>query len=151
MQDVSARQQSEQRLQELQAELVHVARLSAMGEMASALAHELNQPLTAIINYAQAARAAGRAASGEERRRCSSSLLEKTVQQASRAGQIIRRLRQFIAKGETERALEDVNAVVEEASALALIGTGGKGDRGAACARAEGCRRCSSTRSRSTR
>ena len=55
------------------------------------------------------------------------SLLEKTVQQASRAGQIIRRLRQFIAKGETERALEDINAVVEEASALALIGTGGKG------------------------
>ena len=60
--DVSARQQSEQRLQELQAELIHVSRLSAMGEMASALAHELNQPLTAIINYAQTARGVGRAA-----------------------------------------------------------------------------------------
>jgi two-component system sensor kinase FixL len=124
--DVSARQQSEQRLQELQSELVHVARLSAMGEMASALAHELNQPLTAIINYAQTARGL------VERRREEAasglvSLLEKTVQQASRAGQIIRRLRQFIAKGETDRALEDINTVVEEASALALIGTGGKG------------------------
>jgi two-component system sensor kinase FixL len=124
--DVSARQQSEQRLQELQAELIHVSRLSAMGEMASALAHELNQPLTAIINYAQTARGLvdrrlGEGASGLV------SLLEKTVQQASRAGQIIRRLRQFIAKGETDRTLEDVNAVVEEASALALIGTGGKG------------------------
>jgi two-component system sensor kinase FixL len=124
--DVSARQQSEQRLQELQAELIHVSRLSAMGEMASALAHELNQPLTAIINYAQTARGLverrpGEGASGLV------SLLEKTVQQASRAGQIIRRLRQFIAKGETDRALEDINAVVEEASALALIGTGGKG------------------------
>jgi two-component system, LuxR family, sensor kinase FixL len=124
--DVSARQQSEQRLQELQAELIHVSRLSAMGEMASALAHELNQPLTAIINYAQTARVLaerhlGQGAGGLV------SLLEKTVQQAGRAGQIIRRLRQFIAKGDTERALEDVNAVVEEASALALIGTRGKG------------------------
>ena len=125
--DVSARQQSEQRLQELQAELIHVSRLSAMGEMASALAHELNQPLTAIINYAQTARELGRAAAWARGPAVSSSLLEKTVQQASRAGQIIRRLRQFIAKGETERALEDINAVVEEASALALIGTGGKG------------------------
>jgi two-component system sensor kinase FixL len=124
--DVSARQRSDQRLQELQAELVHVARLSAMGEMASALAHELNQPLTAIINYAQTAR-------GVVQRRLSEgngglvSLLEKTVEQADRAGQIIRRLRQFVAKGETDRALEDINAVVEEASALALVGTKGKG------------------------
>jgi two-component system sensor kinase FixL len=124
--DVSARQQSEQRLQELQAELVHVARLSAMGEMASALAHELNQPLTAIINYAQTTRGLLER-HPDERTAGLASLLEKTVQQASRAGQIIRRLRQFIAKGETDRALEDVNAVVEEASALALIGTAGKG------------------------
>lgn len=123
--DVSARQRADQRLQELQSELVHVARLSAMGEMASALAHELNQPLTAIINYAQIARdLLERSPEGADNL---ASLLEKTVQQASRAGQIIRRLRQFIAKGETDRALEDVNAVVEEASALALIGTRGKG------------------------
>jgi len=124
--DVSARQRAEQRLQELQSELIHVARLSAMGEMASALAHELNQPLTAVINYAQTAhglleRRPGQGAGDLV------GLLEKTVQQASRAGQIIRRLRQFVAKGETDRALEDVNAVVEEASALALIGAGGKG------------------------
>jgi two-component system sensor kinase FixL len=124
--DVSARQRSEHRLQELQAELIHVARLSAMGEMASALAHELNQPLTAIINYAQTARGLVERRPGEGAGGLVS-LLEKTVQQASRAGQIIRRLRQFIAKGETERTLEDLNAVVEEASALALIGTGGKG------------------------
>jgi two-component system sensor kinase FixL len=124
--DVSARQESQQRLQVLQAELVHVARLSAMGEMASALAHELNQPLTAIINYAQTARGLAERHSGESISGFVS-LLEKTVEQASRAGQIIRRLRQFIAKGETDRTLEDVNGVVEEASALALIGTGGKG------------------------
>jgi two-component system sensor kinase FixL len=124
--DVSARQQSEQRLQELQSELVHVARLSAMGEMASALAHELNQPLTAIINYAQTARGVVERRPGE-RNGGLVSLLKKTVEQADRAGQIIRRLRQFIAKGETDRALEDINAVVEEASALALVGTKGKG------------------------
>jgi two-component system sensor kinase FixL len=124
--DVSARQQSEQRLQELQAELVHVARLSAMGEMASALAHELNQPLTAIINYAQAARGVVERRSGEGADGLAS-LLEKTVEQADRAGQIIRRLRQFIAKGETDRALEDINTVVEEASGLALVGAKGKG------------------------
>jgi two-component system sensor kinase FixL len=124
--DVSTRQRAEQRVQELQSELIHVSRLSAMGEMASALAHELNQPLTAIINYAQTARGLlGRRP--EEGAGGLANLLEKTVQQASRAGQIIRRLRQFIAKGETERTLEDLNAVVEEASALALIGAGGKG------------------------
>ena len=124
--DVSARERAEQRLRELQAELVHVSRLSAMGEMASALAHELNQPLTAIMNYAQATR---RLAAGieDERRAALVGLLEKTSQQASRAGQIISRLRQFVAKGDTERMLEDVNAVVEEASALALIGTAGRG------------------------
>ena len=124
--DVSARQRAEQRVQELQAELIHVSRLSAMGEMASALAHELNQPLTAIINYAQTARALIERRLGE-RAGDLVGLLEKTVQQTSRAGEIIRRLRQFIAKGETERTLGDLNAVVEEASALALIGAGGRG------------------------
>ena len=51
-----ARRQAEDRITELQNELIHVARLSAMGELASALAHELNQPLTAVSNYANAAR-----------------------------------------------------------------------------------------------
>jgi two-component system sensor kinase FixL len=124
--DVSARQRAEERLQELQDELIHVARLSAMGEMASALAHELNQPLTALINYAQATRRLV-GEGGDEGQAALRSLLDKIMQQGSRAGQIIHRLRQFIAKGETERTLEDVNAVVEEASALALIGAAGRG------------------------
>jgi two-component system, LuxR family, sensor kinase FixL len=124
--DVSARQQAEQRVQELQSELIHVSRLSAMGEMASALAHELNQPLTAAINYAQTARRILGRRFGDDAGDVLN-VLEKTIQQTNRAGQIIRRLRQFIAKGETERALEDLNAVVEEASALALIGAAGKG------------------------
>ena len=126
LRDVSARRRAEERLRELQDELIHVARLSAMGEMASALAHELNQPLTAIINYAQATRRLV-GEGGDERQKALASLLDKIVQQGSRAGQIIHHLRQFIAKGETERTLEDVNAVIEDASALALIGAAGKG------------------------
>jgi len=51
--DLTERQQTEKRLQDLQSELLHVSRLSAMGQMASTLAHELNQPLTAITNYLQ--------------------------------------------------------------------------------------------------
>jgi two-component system sensor kinase FixL len=147
--DVSARQRAEQRVQELQLELVHVSRVTAMGEMASALAHELNQPLTAAINYAQTARQVLARRLGEDAGDVRS-LLEKTVQQANRAGQIIRRLRQFIAKGETERALEDLNAVIEEASALALIGAGGKGIAVRRTSR-RACHRFSSTRSRSIR
>jgi two-component system, LuxR family, sensor kinase FixL len=124
--DVTQRRTSEQRLHELQHELLHVSRLSVMGEMASALAHELNQPLTAIINYAQATRRLLETAPAAAPTRIRD-LLEKTAQQATRAGDIIHRLRQFIAKGETERRLEPVNQVVEEASALALVGTTGRG------------------------
>ena len=54
--DLTERQQTEARLQELQSELVHMSRLTAMGEMASALAHELNQPLSAIANYMKGSR-----------------------------------------------------------------------------------------------
>jgi two-component system sensor kinase FixL len=117
--DITERQGTERRLQEIQAELMHSSRLSTMGQMASALAHELNQPLTAVINYAQASRRLLGAGAGEDRIR---PVIDKAVEQASRAGQIIRRLRDFLEKGETERRLEDVNKVVEEATALALVG-----------------------------
>lgn len=124
--DLTESQQAQRRLQELQAELLQVSRLSIMGEMASGLAHELNQPLTAIMNYVQACRRllerGDRA--GQERAR---ELMDKAVVQASRGGQIIHRLRRFMATGETERAPEPVNKVVEEASALALVGAGDKG------------------------
>ncbi|MDX1540784.1 MAG: PAS domain S-box protein [Geminicoccaceae bacterium] len=123
--DVSERREADRRLSELQREFLQVSRLSAMGEMASALAHELNQPLTAVTNYAQAARRLGDADPPDWAR--IQGLLEKTVQQAARAGQIIHRLRQFLAKGETERRLEDVNRTIREASDLALVGVAGQG------------------------
>jgi two-component system sensor kinase FixL len=124
--DISARREAEQRMHELRAELLHVLRLSEMGEMASGLAHELNQPLTAIINYLQACRRLSPDVTTADRGRVGE-LIEKAIAQAERAGQIIRHLRRFIARGETERAAEEIGTVVEEAAQLALIGAGERG------------------------
>jgi len=119
--DISERYQTQQRMAELQRELVHVSRLSAMGEMASTLAHELNQPLTAVMNYVQAARRMVEARDRFAPDRIVETM-EKAVEQAARAGQIIRRLREFIRRGETERSAADLNRIVREASALGLVG-----------------------------
>src|SRR5215471_4511084 len=126
--DLTERQQTEARLQELQSELVHMSRLTAMGEMASALAHELNQPLAAIANYMKGSRRL------LENRQDQSlgpvrDAMEKAADQALRAGDIIRRLRDFVSRGESERRVEDVKKLIEEASALALVGVKDKGVR----------------------
>ena len=126
--DLTERQQTEARLQDLQAELVHVSRLTAMGEMASALAHELNQPLSAIANYMKGSRRLLEGSS-DERAQVLREALDKAAEQALRAGQIIRRLRDFVARGESERRVEDVKKLVEEASALALVGAKDRGVR----------------------
>lgn len=118
--DLTERQQTEARLQELQSELVHIARLTALGEMASTLAHELNQPLSAINNYLKGVlRLSDNNLLTQEQLRDG---LNKAADQALRAGQIIRRLRDFVARGETERRVESLPKLVEEASALALVG-----------------------------
>jgi two-component system sensor kinase FixL len=126
--DLTERQKTEARLQELQSELVHMSRLTAMGEMASTLAHELNQPLSAIANYMKGSRrlleSSTDARSGKLREG-----MEKAADQAVRAGQIIRRLRDFVARGESERRVESVKKLVEEASALALVGAKDRGIR----------------------
>ena len=124
--DITRRQQSDQRVQELQAELLHVSRLSDMGQLASALAHELNQPLTAIANYAQACRLLLSNGSSTDPARVLD-LSDKIVGQAERAGQIIRRLRGFVEKREIERLPHDLNRLVEEACALALVGARDEG------------------------
>jgi len=126
--DLTERQQTEARLQELQAELVHVSRLTAMGEMASALAHELNQPLSAIANYLKGSQRL-LASSADEHSTVLRDALDKAADQALRAGQIIRRLRDFVARGESERRVEDVKKLIEEASALALVGAKDRGIR----------------------
>jgi two-component system sensor kinase FixL len=126
--DLSERQKTEARLQELQAELVHISRLTAMGEMASTLAHELNQPLSAITNYMRGSRRMLDDAT-DERSATIRKALDSAGDQALRAGQIIRRLRDFVARGESERRIESVSKLVEEASALALVGAKDQGVR----------------------
>ena len=118
--DLTERREAERRIHDLQAELLHASRLSVMGQMASTMAHELNQPLTAVMNYLEAGRqllATG--AGGPER---IGEMMEKAIAQAQRAGDVIRRLRGFVSKGETERRIQSLNQLVEEALALALVG-----------------------------
>ena len=119
--DLSDKQRTERRLQELQNELLHVSRLSNMGQMASTLAHELNQPLTAITNYVNASRRLLAADRPDNQPRILENMA-KAAEQTERAGQIIRRLRGFISGGEPQRKPEDLNQTVEEACALALVG-----------------------------
>jgi len=126
--DLTERQETQQRLHELQAELAHMSRFTAMGEMASTLAHELNQPLTAVATYLNGCRRLlerGEAADMSMLR----DGIERAGEQALRAGQIIRRLREFVSRGETERRAENLPKLVEEASALALIGARESGVR----------------------
>jgi two-component system, LuxR family, sensor kinase FixL len=118
--DLTERQERERRLHEVQAELLHISRLSTMGEMASALAHELNQPLSAITNYLQGSRRLLQNVS-DGRTTVIENALDKAAEQALRAGQVIQRLRDFVARGETEKRIESINRMVEEASALALV------------------------------
>jgi two-component system sensor kinase FixL len=127
--DLTERQKTEARLRELQTELIHISRLTAMGEMASALAHELNQPLSAIANYLKGLRRLLGAGISEESSAMAQEALDKAAEQALRAGQIIRRLREFVARGETEHQVESVKRLVEEASALALVGVRDRGIR----------------------
>ncbi|WP_414474146.1 PAS domain S-box protein [Microvirga sp. M2] len=126
--DLTERQKTEARLQELQSELVHMSRFTALGEMASTLAHEINQPLTAIANYLKGCRRILQRMEGQD-----VPMLEGAVNQAAeqalRAGQVIRHLREFVARGESERHIENLPKLIQEASALALVGAREKGVR----------------------
>ncbi len=120
--DLTDQQLTEIRLKELQSEVTHMSRFTALGEMASTLAHEINQPLTAISNYLKGCQRLLERIEGE-----SAVVLRdavgKAADQAVRAGQIIRRLREFLSRGESERRVESLPKLIEDASALALIGT----------------------------
>jgi len=118
--DITAERRSQSHIQELQAELAHVARLSTMGQMASAIAHELNQPLTAVSNYAGALTRV--LAGGNANLDRVVDIAERIRQQTSRAGEVIRRLREHVAKRGTMRQNEDINSVVSEAVELGLVG-----------------------------
>jgi two-component system sensor kinase FixL len=118
--DLTERQAAERRLQDLQGQLVHVSRLTALGEMASAMAHELNQPLTAAASFMKGSLLLVDR-EPQDRARLKE-MIGKGADQALRAGQIIRRLRDFVSKGEADRRIEHLPAILEEAGALAMIG-----------------------------
>lgn len=120
--DITQQQQVERRLQDLQAELAHVGRINEMSSFASSLAHELNQPLTAIANYCEAARDLI-ATDGERALSTVREALDEAAKEAIRAGQIVRRLRDFISHGESEPRVESLARLVTEANALALVGS----------------------------
>ncbi len=126
--DVTQLNQAQHRIRELTAEMVHMSRLTAMGQLSSSLAHELNQPLTAVANYAEAARQLLLAASNPPPPRVAE-FLEKATNQAERAGQIIRRLRGFVEKRSIERVPAFLDEMVKEATALGTIGSASDGIR----------------------
>jgi two-component system sensor kinase FixL len=124
--DLTEREESAARLEAAQGELARLARLNELGEMASTLAHELNQPLSAIANYVQGSVRLLEKVEGEQATMVRGALTE-TAKQALRAGDIIRHLREFVMRGETERHPEDNKKLIEEAGALALVGSRERG------------------------
>src|SRR5215510_10877446 len=117
--DVTARRRVEEQVAH-QAEKAQVSsRLITMGEMASSVAHELNQPLTAITNYCNGmvSRIKGQQIDSD----ALLSALEKTSRQAQRAGQIIQRIRTFVKRSEPNRTPAEATTMVSEAVELAGI------------------------------
>jgi two-component system sensor kinase FixL len=125
--DLTERQAAERRLQDVQGELVHVSRLTALGEMASAMAHELNQPLTAATNFMKGCLVLVKRQPPDLARL--EEMISQGAEQSLRAGQIIRRLRDFVTKGEADRRIENLPQLLEEAGALAMIGAKDRGVR----------------------
>ena len=119
--DLTRKEATEAQLRELQAELLHVSRISAMGTMASTLAHELNQPITDIANYMEAA------ADLIDRQDADAlelvrEALGEAASEALRAGSIVRRLREFVSRGDVEKSKEALAPLIEEACTLGLAG-----------------------------
>ena len=115
--DMTQHRLAEAQARQHQAQLAHVCRVSAMGETAAALAHELNQPLAAIVNYAQGG--IHRLRAGEMNRDELLAALEHIAAQGHQSGEIIRRLRSFLRRGNPQRKYTDVNRIVHEAVELA--------------------------------
>lgn len=122
--DISQQQANAHRLTELQAELENFSRLNAVGSMASAMAHELNQPLTAVANYLEAARDL-LSTPDEETLTIIHEALNAAATQSIRAGQIVRRLRDYVSRGELDLRSSALSNIVEDAVSLAKVGLEG--------------------------
>ena len=110
--DVSKRRQAEQEARHRLEELAHASRLADLGELTSSIAHEINQPLTAIVSFADACLRMLRSGSGSPE--LLRGALEQISAQGERAGNIVHNLRQFVRKGGSTRTQVDVNAVIRE-------------------------------------
>jgi PAS domain S-box-containing protein len=117
--DITARRMAEEQAAAQTERAQNASRLITMGEMASSVAHELNQPLTAINNYCNGMLSRIRAQQITEQDLLGA--LEKTAKQAQRAGQIIQRIRSFVKRSEPNRTLSEVAVMVDEALELAEI------------------------------
>jgi signal transduction histidine kinase len=126
VQHITERNETETRLHQMQSELLHVSRLSAMGQVSSTLAHEVNQPLTAVGNYIRAGLLM--LDSGDKFSRLKiRGVFEKAGQQAARASDIVRNLRAFVRKGDSTSQPENLTVVVQEAMTLARLGVKDRG------------------------
>lgn len=117
----AALRESDRRMRELQAEFLHIARMSEIGQMATTLAHELNQPLAAVANYINGSRRLLDATEPAEKLPAVRQALAAAAQQAIHAGQIIRRMRSFVARGDTDKRIEELDELVQGAAELVSL------------------------------
>jgi two-component system sensor kinase FixL len=117
LRDITARREADRKARQHQATLAYVSRLSTAGEMASALAHEMNQPLTAIVAYARGCSRLLRTPRLE--RDMLHEGIDRIVEQGERAGEVVNRLREFMRSGESHRTTVEVAEIIEAAVALA--------------------------------
>jgi two-component system sensor kinase FixL len=119
--DLTEPQERDRRLAELQAELIHVSRLNELGQMVSALAHEVNQPLTAMANYLHGIKRL----LTDETPAALKNAIDKVSEQSERARHIVQSLRSMVRKETVERRTENLELIIHEMTALALIGATG--------------------------
>lgn len=119
--DVTQRKAAEARVRSLTEELMHVGRVTELSQVSAGIAHELNQPLAAMMNYSAVAKRLI-ANKDEVSIKGAHSVIAKAGEQAERAAEIIRRMRDFVEKRETHRQAGAINAIIKDAVALGLIG-----------------------------
>jgi two-component system, LuxR family, sensor kinase FixL len=126
MRDLTAQEAAEAQLIELQDELTHISRVSAMGTMASTLAHELNQPLTSVVNYVETSLELLKEPTEDLFVELREALTE-AAPETLRAAAIVRSLREFVSRGKNDRKPESIAVLIDESCTLGLLGSREKG------------------------
>ncbi|MEM9494709.1 MAG: PAS domain S-box protein [Pseudomonadota bacterium] len=121
IEDITEKETTERQMADLREQLHHAGRLAAMGEVATSIAHELNQPLTAAASMAGAVSLTLKKNNGDPNG-AALDMLDDVVSEIRRASEIIRQMRDFVRKGKTAKSLQNINAVINDACAIALIG-----------------------------